>query len=93
MENTPTPTDPHQALEELITEEEVAEVWKIPPTTLADLRKREGWPHVRLGRHVRYTKEQAKQILASHTVAKVAGTEAKPVFEGLRPSRSRHRRA
>lgn len=72
----------------LRTHADLAEVLNLPLSTTVELRKREGWPHVRIGRHVRFTAEQIEQIKTTHTV--VGGeAEAAPVFEDQRPSRRR----
>lgn len=54
----------------LTTEADLAEQFEIEPEKAADLRKRQGWPHVRLTRFdVRYTDAQIEQIIASRSVA------------------------
>ena len=71
-----------------LTHADVAERLNLSLSTTVELRKREGWPHVKLGRAVRFTEEQMAQIVASHTVVK-SDEDAAPVFEGQRPSRGR----
>jgi excisionase family DNA binding protein len=70
-----------------LTHADLAERLRLPLSTTVDLRKREGWPHVRLGRKVRFTEAQIAEIIASHTVTE--RPEPAPVFEGQRPSRGR----
>lgn len=70
-----------------LTHADLAERLSLPLTTTVKLRRRYGWPHVRLGKAVRFTEEQVAQIVASRTVTEAP--EEKPVFEGQRPSRAR----
>lgn len=72
----------------LKTHADLAERLNLPLSTVVDLRKREGWPHVRLGKAVRFTDEQITEIVASHVVSKKDGPAAS-VFEDQRPSRGR----
>jgi len=54
----------------LTTEAALAEQFGITPAKAAELRKRKGWPHVRVTRFdVRYTPEQIEQIIAALSVA------------------------
>lgn len=54
----------------LLTDVELAERLSIDVKKLHVLRNRHGWPHVKLGRNdVRFTEQQAEQIIASRTVA------------------------
>lgn len=54
----------------LTTEAELAESFGITTEKAADLRKRQGWPHVRLTRFdVRYTDDQIRQIVAARSVS------------------------
>lgn len=48
---------------QLFTEREAAERLRITTRQLADLRRAENLPHVRLGRDVRYTKQNLLQII------------------------------
>lgn len=53
----------------LHTEHDLAELLTIEPAKAAELRRRNNWPHVRLGRFdVRYTDSQVEQIIASQSV-------------------------
>lgn len=53
----------------LTTEADLAAKFGITPAKAAELRKRRGWPHVRLSRFdVRYTDVHIEQIVASHSV-------------------------
>lgn len=52
----------------LISEEALAtDRLGISPEHAADLRRRHDWPHVRLGRAIRYTEDQVEQIVESMT--------------------------
>lgn len=53
--------------ENLLTEEELAQRLRVSPRRAGDLRREHDWPHVKLGRRVRYTEHQAKQIVALQT--------------------------
>lgn len=72
----------------LRTHSDLAEILNLPLSTTVELRKREGWPHIRLGKAVRFTSEHIEQIIATHSVA-TTGREQAPTFEGMRPSRQR----
>lgn len=62
----------------LTTDTQLAEQFGLTVDKLHDLRKRHGWPHVRLSRFdVRFTDEQIQQIVASRSVA------ATKTFKGL----------
>ena len=74
----------------LKTHEDLAERLNLPLSTIVGLRKREGWPHIKLGRAIRFTEEHIEQIIASHTVAKEPA--ATPMFPGMRPTRARSAR-
>lgn len=52
----------------LSTEADLARLFHIEEPRVAELRRKHGWPHVRLGRFdVRYTESQVEQIVALHT--------------------------
>lgn len=72
-------------MERLYTVDEVAESFQIPKSTVTELCHREGWPHVRLGRAIRFTEEMVKQIISAHIVSKTP-TES-PMFPGQRAHR------
>lgn len=48
---------------DLLTEDEAAERLKITPRQLADLRRSDGLPHIRLGREVRYSRKNLGEII------------------------------
>ena len=50
----------------LRTHADLAEILNLPLSTVIELRKREGWPCVRLGRAVRFTDAQIAEIITSH---------------------------
>lgn len=52
----------------LMTEAELAADFGIDEQKAAELRRKHDWPHVRLSRFdVRYTEEQVRQIVDSHS--------------------------
>lgn len=71
-----------------LTHSDVAERLNLPLSTTVELRKREGWPHHRFGKAIRFTEEQVAEIIAAHAVT-TASREQAPTFEGMRPSRQR----
>lgn len=73
--------------EVLRTHADLAKKLNLPLSTTVEMRKREGWPHIRLGKHVRFTDQMVEEIVSSHVVSTV--TVKHPVFEGQRPSRGR----
>jgi hypothetical protein len=74
----------------LKTHVDLATLLNMPLSTVIELRKREAWPCVRLGRSVRFTDEQINQIVATHTVA---DAPAKPTAIAGQTARSARRRA
>lgn len=72
-----------------LTHADLAERLNLPLSTTVELRKREGWPHCRFGKAVRFTEEQAAQIVASHIVAD--GAAETSAFPGHRVPRQRGR--
>lgn len=78
------------AIEAPYTHADLAERLKLPLSTTVELRKREGWPHVRFGKAVRFTEGMIEEIIASHVVTPTSKTQSS-VFEGQRPSRGRSR--
>lgn len=71
-------------MEKLITEEQLADLFALDVDKLRELRRRERWPHVRLGRfEIRYTADQVSAIIVSHTVT--AGRRRSPEDHGLTP--------
>lgn len=67
----------------------LAELLNMPLTTVVDLRKREGWPHVRIGRAVRFTDEHIAQIIATHTVSDAPAAQSATFGGQTRRSASR----
>ncbi|GAB3667152.1 hypothetical protein GCM10027596_35850 [Nocardioides korecus] len=55
-------------LASLLTETELAEVLRLETDHVRHLRQREGWPHVKLGRQVRFTEDDVRDIIKSHHV-------------------------
>lgn len=55
--------------DDLLTPADLAEKVKATPERIVRLCRERGWPHVRMGRAVRFTPEQYAQIVAMQTVA------------------------
>lgn len=70
-----------------LTHADVAEKLNLPLSTTVELRKREGWPHVRFGKAVRFTEKQVAEIIASHVVSEEGA--AVVAFPGQRAHRPR----
>lgn len=68
-----------------LTHADLAERLNLPLSTVVDLRRREGWPHVRFGKSVRFTEEQFAEIVATHVVMK------KPTEVVAFPGQRQHR--
>lgn len=51
---------------EFITEATLAKSLGEPEEKIADWRRRYGWPHVKIGREVRYTEADVRAIAAQH---------------------------
>ena len=67
----------------LRTQAYLAQILDIPLSTANDLREREGWPHIRIGRKVRYSDDHIAEIIARHTVAAQPKKAGVPVLDGL----------
>lgn len=71
---------------QLLTEADLVEVLNVPGdnpiATLRQWRKQYRWPHVKLGREVRFTPTQVESIIASRTV-KPKASESKAAATGL----------
>lgn len=57
----------------IYTEAAVAELFEMDEVQVAKLRRKNGWPHLKVGRQVRYTQAHVEQIIAAHTQAPVEG--------------------
>jgi len=69
----------------LTTEANLAEQFGLTVEKCAELRRRHGWPHVRLTRFdIRYTPEQVQQILAMQTVRPIGSTKPSPTGQTAR---------
>jgi hypothetical protein len=63
----------------LLTDAVLAERLEIDVQKLHALRRRHGWPHVKLGRFdVRFTEQQAEQIIAAQTVSQRPAKKDEP---------------
>lgn len=77
----------------LRTEADVAAEFGLSVEKVAELRKRKGWPHVRLTRFdVRYTDEQVAAIVAMNSVTAPKEPPAKKVSASGQTARSAARR-
>lgn len=54
---------------QLYTDGDLAEMFQLSKTTIVSLRTQLGWPHVRLGRSIRYTEAQIVEIVNRHSHA------------------------
>ena len=52
----------------LLTPADLAEVFGVSEGVVMEWRRTYKWPHVRVGRHFRWTPEQVEQITRTHTV-------------------------
>ena len=56
-------------MDELLTVQEVAEMFRVPPSWIYDRTRRRGperIPHVKLGRYVRFKKKEVQQFIEDH---------------------------
>lgn len=51
----------------MLTEHDLADVLKVDARQVASWRRRYAWPHVRVGRTVRFTSDQVAWIVRLHT--------------------------
>lgn len=54
---------------EFLTETELAEMLGEPEAKVIEWRRRYGWPHIKIGRQVRYTESDVRAIQALHHVS------------------------
>jgi len=60
---------------DLVSDTDLAEEWGLSLKEFHALRKRHGWPHVKLGRfQYRFTRDQIAEIVATSTVKPKAQT-------------------
>lgn len=55
--------------DDLLTPAEVAKRLRITPKKVMELRRANGWPHVKLGRSIRFTPQQVEQIIGKQSVS------------------------
>lgn len=81
----------------LLTPIDLAAVLKLTVKKTLELRRLNDWPHVRLGRQIRFTEEQAQRIVASCIPEAAAATldeqRPAPVFNLTPGSRRAAKRA
>jgi excisionase family DNA binding protein len=58
-----TDTNPFLTIGALMTQEEVAQLLRLRPSTVADLARRGDLPSVKLGRHRRYVREDVMSYI------------------------------
>lgn len=51
-----------------ITEADLADTLEVSVETVTEWRRRYGWPHVKIGRQVRFTEADVRAIAAQHHV-------------------------
>jgi uncharacterized protein YjcR len=71
-----------------LTEAQVAEMLGEPEEKVAEWRRRYGWPHVKIGRQVRYTESDVQAIGRLHHV-EAPRYDALPGQTSLSAARSR----
>lgn len=54
---------------DLLTPEDMADLLGVSRAKVLEWNRRYEWPHIRLGRRIRWTKVQVEDITARHTVA------------------------
>lgn len=75
----------------LLTFEQLADRFQIGASTARDMCRRYHWPHVKLGRSVRFTEQQAERIAALHSYSPTSFEleEARGLVSGLTPGSAR----
>lgn len=66
--------DPQPLAEPLLDANEAARLLRVPRSTLYELVRSRGLPHVRVGRTLRFTREDLGQWVAKNTARSVHGT-------------------
>lgn len=51
---------------EFLTETDLADKLGVPESTVSEWRRRYGWPHMKIGRQVRYTEADVRAIETQH---------------------------
>jgi excisionase family DNA binding protein len=74
----------------LLTPDDLAELFGLSPKKVLELRSKHGWPHVRLGRRIRFTEEQVAQIIAVQSPRSEAPLKS---ASGLTAGSARRRRS
>lgn len=68
--------------EALYTRADLASKLKTPVSTVEYLHRKNDWPHVKVGKHIRYTGAQVEQIVRDHTVVPAKKDTTKPALHG-----------
>jgi excisionase family DNA binding protein len=70
--------DPQQLAEPLLDANEAARLLRVPRSTLYELVRSRGLPHIRIGRHLRFTRTDLSAWIADHSYAQVMRDDAPP---------------
>lgn len=70
-------------LEPHLTADDLGAILRRSRRAIVDLCREESWPHVKVGKQITFTPEQAAQIVATHTVVKTKAEPDAPVLAGL----------
>lgn len=76
---------------ELLTDSDLAKAFGADEDKVALWRRTYGWPHIKVGRTVRYTAAQVEQILDSHSRERDAGGPVRVSIPGQTPRSARRR--
>lgn len=69
-------------MDPLHTDADLAETFGVPEKTIANWRRRYDWPHVLVGRSIRYTAEQVDEIVRQHTQTPVGTSSTVTALPG-----------
>lgn len=77
---------------QLYTDDDLAEMFQLSRERVASLRQQLGWPHVKMGRQIRYTERQIECIVAlhSHDQTEEGRLLSRGLAMGLTPPSARH---
>lgn len=73
-------------MDDIHTTDELATILGTSAAQIDRWRKRYDWPHVKIGRTIRFTGSQVEEILARHTVR--AGGRTEPRLPGQLPGQT-----
>ena len=77
---------------QLYTDDDLAEMFQLSKDTVVRFRQKLGWPHVKMGRQIRYTEAQIAEIVAlhSHVQTEEGRLYSRGLLMGLTPGSARH---